>query len=150
MAVSYKITSLTKHFSLKEYSVNQTTQVVITYESLIHAACLEEFRVWLGRAMKVNAWYRTKDYNKKVGGSATSSHLRGCATDWSNPNLSKDDFIRYAKKWRSICKAHGVVGEAGLYKWGMHLGSCVKYSKEFYHWDSRSGKQINMPFSALK
>ena len=64
MAVSYKITSLTKHFSLKEYSVNQTTQVVITYESLIHAACLEEFRVWLGRSMKVNAWYRTKDYNR--------------------------------------------------------------------------------------
>ena len=53
MAVSYKITSLTKHFSLKEYSVNQTTRVVITYESLIHAACLEEFRVWLGRAMKI-------------------------------------------------------------------------------------------------
>lgn len=150
MAVSYKITSLTKHFYLKEYSVNQTTQVVITYESLIQAACLEEFRVWLGRPMTINAWYRTKEYNKAVGGNANSSHLRGCATDWSYPNLSQKNFIKYAKKWRAICKAHGVVGEAGLYKWGMHLGSCIKYSDTFYHWDKRTGRQVNMPFKALR
>ena len=30
--------------------------------------------------------------------------------------------------------------------WGIHLGSHVTYSKTFYHWDSRSGKQINKPF----
>lgn len=150
MAATVKVTKLTEHFSIAEYTVNQTGQCILNASAILHATCLEEFRRWLGRSMKINAWYRTKDYNKKVGGSATSSHLRGCATDWSNPNLSKDDFIRYAKKWRSICKTHGVVGEAGLYKWGMHLGSCVKYSKVFYHWDSRSGKQINMPFSALK
>nr|DAZ80137.1 MAG TPA: peptidase [Caudoviricetes sp.] len=100
--------------------------------------------------MKVNAWYRTVAYNKSVGGNSNSSHLRGVATDWGLPNVSKDDFIKYAKKWRSICNAHGVVGEAGLYKWGIHLGSSVKYSKKFYHWDSRSGKQVNMPFKELK
>ena len=64
--------------------------------------------------------------------------------------MSKEDFTRYAKKWKEICKAHGIVGEAGLYTWGIHLGSSVRYAKAFYHWDSRSGKQVNLPFKELK
>lgn len=150
MAATVKVTKLTEHFSIDEYTVNQTGQCILNASAILHAICLEEFRKWLGRSMKVNAWYRTVAYNKLVGGKSNSSHLRGVATDWGLPNVSKDDFIKYAKKWRSICNAHGVVGEAGLYKWGIHLGSSVKYSKTFYHWDSRSGKQINMPFKELK
>lgn len=150
MATTVKVTKLTEHFSIDEYTVNQTGQCILNASAILHAICLEEFRKWLGRSMRVNAWYRTVAYNKAVGGKSNSSHLRGVATDWGLPNVSKDDFIKYAKKWRSICNAHGVVGEAGLYKWGIHLGSSVKYSKTFYHWDSRSGKQINMPFKELK
>nr|DAW07835.1 MAG TPA: peptidase [Caudoviricetes sp.] len=142
--------NLTKHFSFAEYSVNQTGTVKLTEESILHAVCLEEFRKWLNQPMKVNAWYRTEEYNQKVGGNANSSHLRGCATDWGMPGLTKNEFIKYSKKWKAICASHGIVGEAGLYKWGMHLGSSIQYSKKFYHWDSRTGKQINMPFSALK
>lgn len=143
-------TNLTEHFTFKEYAKNQTSTVKLTAEAILHAQCLEEFRQWHGKAMKVNAWYRTAAYNKKVGGNAKSSHLRGVATDWGNPGVSKEDFIRYAKKWKEICAAHGVVGEAGLYTWGIHLGSSVRYSKAFYHWDSRSGKQANLPFKELK
>ncbi len=143
-------TNLTEHFTFKEYAKNQTGTVKLTAEAILHAQCLEEFRQWYGRPMPVNAWFRTAAYNKKVGGNTKSSHLRGCATDWGLPGVSKDDFIRYAKKWKEICKAHGIVGEAGLYTWGIHLGSSVRYSKEFYHWDSRSGKQVNLPFKELK
>ena len=64
-----------------------------------------------------------------------------------NPGVSAKDFIRYAKKWKEICEAHGVVGEAGLYTWGIHLGSSIAYSKVFYHWDTRSGRQKNLPFT---
>lgn len=137
---------LTKHFSTDEYAVNQTGNCDITKEAIKHADILEEFRTWLDEPMKVNAWYRTPAYNKKVGGAANSSHLRGVATDWGIPNVSQSDFIKYAKKWKALCKKHGVVGEAGLYSWGIHLGSHVTYSKTFYHWDSRSGKQVNKPF----
>ena len=143
-------TNLTEHFTLKEYAKNQTGTVKLTAEAILHAHCLEEFRQWYGKPMKVNAWYRTTAYNKKVGGNAKSSHLRGVATDWGLPGVTKDDFIRYAKKWKAICKEHGIVGEAGLYTWGIHIGSGISYSKAFYHWDSRYGKQINMPFKELK
>lgn len=142
--------NLTAHFTFKEYAKNQTGTVKLTAEAILHAQCMEEFRQWLGRPMTVNAWFRSAAYNKKVGGNAKSSHLRGVATDWGLPSVSKDDFIRYAKKWKEICKAHGIVGEAGLYTWGIHLGSSVRYSKEFYHWDSRSGKQVNLSFKELR
>lgn len=139
--------NLTEHFTFKEYAKNQTGTVKLTAEAILHAQCLEEFRKWLHRPMKINAWYRTAAYNKKVGGNAKSSHLRGVATDWGMPGLSEKEFIRYAKKWKEICEAHDIVGEAGLYTWGMHMGSSVKYSKTFYNWDSRSGKQINKAFA---
>ena len=101
---------LTKHFTTDEYTVNQTENCNITIEALKHAEILEEFRTWLGKPMKVNAWYRTSEYNKKVGGNANSSHLRGVATDISMPNISQTTFIKYAKKWKALCKKHGVVG----------------------------------------
>ena len=139
--------NLTEHFTFKEYAKNQTGTVKLTAEAILHAQCLEEFRKWLQRPMKINAWYRTAAYNKKVGGNAKSSHLRGVATDWGMPGLSEKEFIRYAKKWKEICESHEIVGEAGLYTWGMHMGSSVKYSKTFYNWDSRRGKQINKAFA---
>lgn len=139
--------TLVKHFTIEEYQVNQTDDCQITREAIEHADILEEFRTWFGKAMKVNAWYRTPEYNKKVGGNANSSHLRGVATDISMPNVSQANFIKYAKKWKALCEKYGVVGEAGLYTWGIHLGSHITYSKTFYHWDSRSGKQINKPFT---
>jgi hypothetical protein len=147
MAKSYKIKGLTEHFTLADYGINQSGSLPITAEAILQATMLEEFRNWLNRPMDVHAWYRTKSYNAKVGGVSTSSHLRGVATDWStNTDITKEKFIKYAKKWKEICEAHGVVGEAGLYTWGIHFGSSVNYSKKFYHWDSRSGKQINNPF----
>ena len=146
-----KATGLTEHFTLADYGINQTGTLPLTAEAILHATMLEEFRNWLGRPMAVNAWYRTAKYNKKVGGVSNSSHLRGVATDWhTDITISEEKFIKYANKWKEICKAHGVVGEAGLYAWGVHFGSSVNYSKKFTHWDSRSGKQINNPFKELK
>lgn len=141
------LTGLTEHFTLSDYGKDQTGTIPMSDKALLHAQMLEEFRRWLSRPMEVHAWYRTKEYNRKVGGISTSSHLKGTATDWhTNIELTEEKFIKYAKKWKEICKSHGVVGEAGLYTWGAHFGSSITYSKSFTHWDSRSGYQINNPF----
>lgn len=147
---TYKIKGLTEHFTLDDYGINQTGSLPIDSKAILHATMLEEFRQWLDRPMEVHAWYRTAKYNKKVGGVATSSHLKGTATDWStNVSIDKERFIKYANKWKEICREHDVVGEAGLYTWGVHFGSSITYSKSFYHWDSRSGTQKNNPFKEL-
>ena len=139
--------NLTDHFTADDYSINQTSNVTLTQESYEHALMLEEFRQWLKRPIVVHAWYRTSSYNKKVGGASNSSHLKGLATDWhTNITITEEKFIKYAKKWKEICEKHNCVGEAGLYTWGMHLGSHITYSKTFYNWDSRTGTQKNNAF----
>ena len=101
-------TNLTKHFTFAEYAKNQTGTVKLAAAAMLQAQCMEEFRQWLAKPMTINSWFRTAAYNKKIGGNAKSSHLRGCAADWSNPGVSAKDFIRYAKKWKEICETHGL------------------------------------------
>lgn len=140
--------NLTKHFTLEEYTVGITQGTCyLTEAAYRHAQLMEEFRRWLKREMHITSWYRTAKENGKVGGIKTSSHLKGTATDFHlDITITEAKFTKYCRKWKAICEEHGTVGEAGLYKWGMHLGSDVQYSKKFYHWDSRNGIQVNNPF----
>lgn len=139
---------LTEHFSLEDYTAGLPKGPAhITEDAYSHAMLMEEFRRWLKRPIYVTCWFRTPAYNKKVGGVSNSSHLLGIATDWhTNKAITEAMFIKYAKKWKEICERHGCVGEAGLYTWGIHFGSHIRYSKSFYNWDSRSGVQKNMWF----
>ena len=144
--------NLTEHFTLAEYTIGNKGDCFITKEAYLQAMMMEEFRVWLKRPIIAHAWYRSKERNKQVGGVPNSNHIRGCATDFhTDIEITSAKFIKYAKKWKSICKSHGVVGEAGLYTWGCHFGyqteAQVKTNKgKFFNWDSSSGKQINMAF----
>lgn len=92
----------------------------------------------------------------KVGGIPTSNHLTGTAIDWHlyNHTITTEEFKTYCRKWAQICKEVGCLGEAGIYTWGVHLGmqnptQAKVNGRKFYHWDSRSGKQINLPFKDL-
>lgn len=42
---------------------------------------LNTVREILGKPIKINSGFRCEDHNRKIGGSATSSHLRGLAVD---------------------------------------------------------------------
>lgn len=153
MSVKWK-GNLTKHFSEAEYTVGNSPNATLSInkEVIDFANCLEEFRVWLRRPMTVTSWKRSKALNEKVGGIATSNHLTGTACDWhTNVKIDADRFVKYAKKWKKICKAHGFVGEAGLYTWGAHFGiqseAQIKANGgKFFNWDSRSGAQKNNAF----
>ena len=72
-----KVTGLTEHFSLSDYTINQTGTIPLSDEAILQAAMLEEFRRWLGRPMEVHAWYRTAAYNKSVGGTWNAGDLAG-------------------------------------------------------------------------
>lgn len=154
MAVKTK-GNLTKHFSVEEYAVAcpSTATVELTPMSLKFARLLEKFRVNVKRKMNVTSWFRTESVNKKVGGIATSNHLTGTACDFHfNVKCTEKMFVKYAKMWKEICENNNVVGEAGLYSWGMHLGIQNAAQKKanknrFFHWDTRSGKQKNNPFN---
>lgn len=138
--------TLTKNFTLDEYAVHQNRdECELTQISYEHAQCLQDLRDYLKKPIKVNSWYRTKTYNNKLpGASKSSNHLKGCATDIAVTFETDEEFIAFAKKWKDICKKRGCVGEIGRYSTFTHVGSHITYSKTFYNWDKRSGKQINM------
>lgn len=148
--------NLSKNFSQSEYHPGSMT-VYMYRQTVTFIKCIQAFRTWLNQPMYVISWYRTKHENTTVHGVANSNHLTGTAMDWHlyNHDFTKEEFIKYAKKWANICKGFGCVGEAGLYGWGIHLGmqnpeQAKANGHKFFHWDSRSGKQINNPFPELR
>lgn len=147
--------NLSKNFSQEEYHAGSAT-VYMYKETVTFIKCLQAFRNWLNKPMYVVSWYRTREENMKVGGIVRSNHLTGTACDWHlyNHVISTDEFKKYCRKWAVICRQYGCVGEAGIYNWGVHLGmqnpDQAKFNgHKFYHWDSRSGKQIDLPFKDL-
>lgn len=49
---------------------------------------------WGGHAIRVNSGFRSADVNKKVRGSATSDHMKGCAADIEIPSAYIGDAFR--------------------------------------------------------
>lgn len=123
---------ITKNFTLAEMTNKQaaeTVKLVLTPEAVEHAQMMQELRDCYGKPLEVSSWYRTKAFNKKVGGASNSAHLDGRATDINNINTKDSEAVkRFTHWWQAICTAHGKVGGVEVYKWGMHFDS---YSDKF-------------------
>lgn len=150
--------NLSKNFSQSEYHPG-SAKVYMYRQTVVFIRCIQAFRNWINKPMYVISWYRTKQENITIGSTVgeRSNHRTGTAMDWHlyNHDFTKDEFIKYSKKWAAICKQFGCVGESGWYLWGMHLGiqnpdQAKATGHKFVHWDSRSGKQIDNPFPELR
>lgn len=121
--------NITTNFTYREIACNDTdNSLILNYEIINHANKLQTFRDWYCRPMSVNSWYRTPDWNTKYGGSSTSQHLLGLATDVALPsefysftNERKREFVDNCKtKWHDICDG---TGGFGIYDTFMHFDS---------------------------
>ena len=153
--IYFKGTRISKHFTTSEYNIDSSSDCFMNADTLVFIQCIEEFRYWVDRPMYVTSWFRSYAVNKKVGGISSSNHLTGTAMDWYAKNISySGKFVKYVTKWNEICKKHGRVAEAGLYTWGYHFGiqnpsQAAANGNRLFHWDSRTGTQINKPFREL-
>lgn len=87
---------VSKHITLEEAITSATAlrnginnnPDSITFErmKLVAEKCFEPLREWYGKPIKVNSFYRSQLLNVKVGGSATSQHVKGEAIDISAGN----------------------------------------------------------------
>ena len=69
-AVSNKISNVPNEAQLKSMQ-------------LVAEKLFEPLRVWYGKPIKINSFFRSLEVNKLVGGSATSQHCKGEAIDIS-------------------------------------------------------------------
>lgn len=127
--------NLTKNFGLAEIACNDAAHTLhLTPQLVDHAQRLQRFRDWFNRPMQVNSWFRTPEYNKKIGGVEDSQHTLGIATDIALPDeyfkmdkKRQQEFLENIKlKWQIMCQTDGVRGGLGWYA-------------SFVHFDSRPG-----------
>lgn len=124
--------SISEHVSYNEATISPTalrlgidntpTPAIISKMKDVATFCFEPLRLWYGKPIKVNSFYRCMDLNKKVGGSATSQHCKGEAMDisagskaenkklfnWCKSNLEYDQLINeYDYTWVHISYRKG-------------------------------------------
>lgn len=144
--VQFSKGNITPHFTISEVFVHQTSVIKLTPKQyadiLAHANRLERFRVKVNEVMPVNAWYRTQDYNAKVGGTKNSGHLSGKATDCGNSLKDQIKVHNWWNIWQNICKEDNVVACMGWYpdKKFIHLESAPDWTKRNTFWKEENGK----------
>jgi len=103
--------------ALRNGITNEPTSEILNNMQRVANACFEPLRVWYGKPIKINSFFRCTLLNEKVGGSKTSQHVKGEAIDisagskeenkklfdWCKANLKFDQLINeYNYSWIHI------------------------------------------------
>jgi len=103
--------------ALRNGITNEPTPEILNNMQRVANACFEPLRVWYGKPIKINSFFRCTLLNEKVGGSKTSQHVKGEAIDisagskeenkklfdWCKANLKFDQLINeYNYSWIHI------------------------------------------------
>ena len=78
--------AITSATALRNGINNNPDSVTFERMKLVANKCFEPLREWYGKPIKINSFYRSQLLNVKVGGSATSQHVKGEAIDISAGN----------------------------------------------------------------
>lgn len=125
-----------KRNNIKNVPNNQQVKNMVQLAEKI----FEPLREWVGGPIKINSMFRSKELNRGIGGSFTSSHLDGNAFDitnmggktnkeifdWVRQNLDYDQLIwefgKYEPHWLHISYVKGknrkqdlIIRKKGLY-----------------------------------
>lgn len=122
---------LSKYFTLKEfchYDDGYIIDVADSFYEFVNA--LTVFRTWYNRPINITSGYRPPDYNKAVGGSSNSSHLKALAIDFKLPQTyhimdhdHKERYLNNVKtKWTDICRCFGKNAQCNYYDTYIHIG----------------------------
>lgn len=92
----YEATVSDKSIELSIKNIPNTTQLMAMQNVAIKA--FEPLRVWYGKPIKINSFFRNLKLNTAVGGAPTSQHLKGEAIDISGGNAVENkklfDYIK--------------------------------------------------------
>ena len=124
---------LTKNFDLKEFECKCGCKMPLeVYENVIKlAGDLQKLRTYLDRPIKINSAYRCESHNSNVGGSKTSQHLLGKASDITVQSLNPAEVFIVIEDL--IDMGEMLQGGLGLYDTFVHYD--IRKSKA--RWDAR-------------
>lgn len=127
---------MSKYFELREFITSNTakqlgidntpTFEVVENLNELATSILDPLRKDWGSGIRVSSGYRCPELNKAVGGSSTSAHKRGEASDLQPVN---GEFVKFAKFCQEWFKAHKdsipfdqvILEKSGPTRW-VHVG----------------------------
>lgn len=108
---------LTKNFTLRELANNEgaaaNPQYLVSDYSLRFNTLLQIFRDRYGMPINPTSGYRQPAYNKKVGGSTNSLHLKACAADFVD-KYKRTDFYMLSL-WLGVLIDNDIIGAMNIY-----------------------------------
>lgn len=121
------MSKLSKYFTWKEAACRDGTPVPDKLKTSVSAVAydMDVIRDFFGVPITVNSWYRTPEYNKKVGGKPSSKHLLGIAVDFTVKGVSP-------KQVREVLE--GLIRIGAIYQGG--IGAYDRFT----HYDNRGTK----------
>lgn len=90
---SFSELTITSHVSLQELN----RSAAVAYQIPLLRLCttiLEPIRAYFGVPVKINSGFRCLELNTTIGGSKTSQHMRGEASDLTMPLQAIFDMLR--------------------------------------------------------
>jgi uncharacterized protein YcbK (DUF882 family) len=125
---------LTTNFNLSEFRCKDDTDVPAELLPNVQKLAneLQKLRDELGLPIKINSGYRTKTYNKKIGGATNSMHVQAKAADIVVTDISPTNLYKRIEKLIEEGKVNfkGV----GVYDTFVHVDVRDRRSR----WDERT------------
>jgi hypothetical protein len=118
-------TKLSTNFTVKEFACKDGSDVVLIDTDLVNV--LQKIRTKFKAKVTINSAYRTEAYNKKIGGSSSSYHVKGMAADIAVSGIDPIKVAIYAAT---------ILGSSG----GIELGSYGENKDGYIHIDVRGSK----------
>lgn len=84
------------NFKVKEFKCNDGSDKIIVDTEFVKNV-LQKIRAHFNSAVTINSAYRTPSYNKKVGGAASSYHVKGRAFDIVVKGKTPSEVAKYAR-----------------------------------------------------
>lgn len=105
--------SISVNFKIKEFACKDGSETIVIHEEFVQK--LQQIRNYFNKPVTINSAYRTREHNKREGGSSNSYHIKGRAFDLAIAGISPNEMARYAQS----------IGINGIicYSWGIHVDS---------------------------
>ena len=137
---------LSENFKVKEFACKDGTQKILIDMDLI--PIIQKFREFVNKPVPINSAYRTESYNKQVGGSSGSYHVKGQAldipfrTDYENIDKS----IYKMGDFFNTLKLKGII----KYYWGYHIDTRKYEYHAFSNGSHLTLSKINIPMKTVR